>query len=366
MKKKIAYIVSAVVLIFLSILVYDYYKMGSRNLVKNIISKKDLINILVAGRKNYKNNTFKFFALVTINTANRNIGVTFIPPQFKINMNSSDEVKQISEVEFSDFEIIRSNIKDKLKLDVPFFVKIYSDDVVRFVNLIDGIDLFKLDQEKCVDNVSFGLNYMDGRKVYQYINCAEENSIFIKYDRILDLIQTLYHTDKKMELINEVKFISKIVDNVKTNLLPQEVVSIAGLIKDKGTLYSTVLPGNYNQNYYDVDELSYKTYQQEFLTKIVVKHEGELNSKIRILNGTNVSGLARKLRNSLMRDGLNVVEFSSSPYPFMNDSIIISRTCDYRSVEKISEITGINKIYFVTDTRLLNNILIIIGGDMAK
>jgi len=366
LKTKLKYLVILVFVIFVILLGYNYYKKGSRNLVHNIIVKKNLINILVAGRKHYHKNTFRFFAIVTLNTANKNIGVTFIPPQFKVDVGG--KARQICDVEFSNFTNIRDTFKNKLKLDVPFFIKVYSEDVVRFVNIIEGMDIFSLDQAKCVDNIKFGLNYLDGRKIYDYLNCAEDNSIFIKYDRILDLIQTLYHNVGKMELIKNAGLISRIIDNAKTNLFPQEIFSILNLLKgkEKSNLYSTVLPGNYVDGYYDVDELSYKAYQQEFLTKIVVKYEGDPNSSIRIMNGTNVSGLARKLRNSLMRDGLNVVEFSTSPYPKMKDSIIISRTCDYRSVEKISEITGINKVYFVTNSRLLNNILIIIGGDMIK
>jgi len=63
---------------------------------------------------------------------------------------------------------------------------------------------------------------------------------------------------------------------------------------------------------------------------------------------------------------MNVVEFGTSNYPAIYDSIIVCRKSDLKSANKISEMTGIGKIYFVTDTTQLNNILIIVGEDMAK
>ncbi|NCU32928.1 MAG: LytR family transcriptional regulator [Candidatus Moranbacteria bacterium] len=55
--------------------------------------------------------------------------------------------------------------------------------------------------------------------------------------------------------------------------------------------------------------------------------EGE--HKIKILNGTSVPGLARKLRNTLIKDGFNVVEFGTSAYPPMKETVIICRKSDF-------------------------------------
>jgi len=345
----------------------NLYNKRNRNIIDEIIVMKDIINVLIAGRNVYNENTFAFFALVTINPVNNNIGITFIPPDYRIMMNDSGtKLKKISEIDLYYFDRIKYTLKKDIQMNVPFYIKLYSPDVVRMVNLIEGIDVFSLDQGVYSNKQNFGLQYLDGEKCIEYINRTEKNSIYIKYDRILDLLLTLYNEREARKQMFSSEFLVEVFKNIKTNLMPQEIFSIADIVFNKGNVDSTLLPGGFNHGMYVVDEISYKTYEQEFLTKVIVNTDSEPNIKIKILNGTDVPGLARKLRNILIRDGMNVTEFGTSTYPKIHDSIIICRKCDIKDANKISEMTGIVKTYFVTDTTQLNNVLIIIGEDMVK
>jgi hypothetical protein len=126
------------------------------------------------------------------------------------------------------------------------------------------------------------------------------------------------------------------------------------------------LPGGYVNDLYLVDEISLKAYQQDFLMPIAVQDSGEYEIKIKILNGTSVPGLARNMRNSLIKDGFNVVEFGTSTYPPMKESVLICRKSDFFAAGSVSKNTGIKNIYFVNDNTQLNNLLIIIGEDFAR
>lgn len=359
-------IISAALILFI-FLGINYYRKQNRNVIDEIISMNDMINVLVAGRNVYNENTFSFFALITINPVNNNIGVTFIPPDYRIMMNDDGtKVKKISEIDLYYFDRIKYTLKKDIQMNVPFYVKLYSPDVIRAVNLIEGVDIFALDQAVYSTKSSFGLQYLDGVKCISYINSAEQNSIYMKYDRILDLLLTLYNDRENRKKLFSNEFIDELFKNIKTNLMANELYSIAEIVSKKGNIDSTLLPGGFDNGLYVVDEVSYRTYQQEFLTNLVVESESEPNVKIKILNGTSIPGLARKLRNDLIRDGMNVVEFGTSNYPAIYDSIIVCRKSDIKSVNKISEMTGISKIYFVTDTTQLNNILIVVGEDMAS
>lgn len=345
----------------------NFYNKRNRNVIDDIIAMKDMINVLIAGRNVYNDNTFAFFALVTINPMNNNIGITFIPPDYRIMMNDSGtKVKKISELDLYYFDRIKYTLKRDIQMNVPFYIKLYSPDIVRTVNLLEGIDIFSLDQAAYSTRQNFGLQYLDGEKCVDYINRTEKNSIYIKYDRILDVLLTLYHDRENMKKMFSYDFISELFKNIKTNLMPHEIFSIAEIVFNKGNVDSTLLPGGFSNGLYVVDEISYKTYEQEFLKNIIVNADSEPNIKIKILNGTSVPGLARKLRNELIRDGMNVTEFGTSNFPRIYDSIIVCRKCDMKDADKISGITGIGKIYFVTDTTQLNNILIIVGEDMVK
>lgn len=367
MDKKKKLIVTAALTGIILYLCISFYIKSTRNVIETIIDNKDLINILVTGRNVYKENTFNFYALVSINPANNNIGITFIPPDYRIMMNDSgsDSVK-ISDVDFYYFDRIRYTLQKDLQLNVPFYVKVYASDVIRTIDLLDGINMFALDQEKCITRAKTGLNYLDGRKTIDYINCADMNSIYIKYDRILDVLMTLYYErEKRLALLNE-DYVTEIIKNIRTNLLPQEIFSVIKLISAKGNLMSTLLPGGTNAGFYLVDEINFKTYQQDFLVPLVAEGTPENAVKIKILNGTSVQGLARKLRNNLIRDGLTVTEFGTSNFGNFEHSVIICRQCDIFTANRTAEIAGIDKIYFITDTSQLTNILIIIGEDMVS
>jgi len=363
--KKVKIITAAAVIIVL-LFGINLYRKSTRNVIDEIISKNGLINILIAGRNVYNENTFSFYAIVSINPSNNNIGITFIPPDYKIMMNDDGtKIKKISELDFYYFDRIKYSLKQDLQLHVPFYIKIYSSDVIRSVNMLDGLNLLLLDQPGLSLKEKFGVNYLDGKKIINYINSSEQNSIYLKYDRILDILMTLYSEREMFKKFQNEQFITEIFKNIKTNLMPQEIYSISKIIFEKGNVDSTLLPGGFNNGLYVVDEVSYRTYQQEFLTTLITDSDSDSNAKITILNGTNIPGLARKLRNDLIREGLNVVEFGTSGFPFQKDSMIVCRKCDIRAANKTAELAGINKIYFVTDTTQLSNVLIIVGEDMA-
>lgn len=150
-------------------------------------------------------------------------------------------------------------------------------------------------------------------------------------------------------------------------MMPQEAYSLGKLILGKGDLSCTILPceiddaGNYR-----LDEISYKIYEKEFLLPLVKGDESVAAIKVKILNGTDIPGYARKMRNLLIREGLNVVEFGTSPYPRLGYSILINQRGSLINTRKTSEITGIKHIYHVIDNSQLHDVLIILGKESAK
>ncbi len=367
MKKKITILGVAIAVIFLVLLSVDFYQRSTRNAVENLAKEKKLVNILIAGSNVYRERCHNFFCVLSINPENNNVGVTFIPPNFRVYLDE-DRKKSMAmrEVDFIYFERLRKSLLRDLKLNVPFYVELYSSDVKRIVNLLEGIDLFILDQPKMKSFLKFGINYLDGNKIMRYINNVENGSIYLKFDRIEDIFLTLYHNRMKKRNLAELSFLSEMISSIKTNLLPQEVMTIVGYLLGEGNFSTIMLPGTFNGGYYTNDDISHKIYESEYLQHLVMDKEGENVVKVKILNGTSVSGLARRMRNNLNRDGLAVVEFGTSPFPPMKKSVIIARKSSTGAVKKVSELTGIDNVHYIIDNTLLHNVLIIIGEDLAQ
>jgi len=366
-KKKI---IIAVVLFITALIVlffYSCYRTKTRNSVETLVRNKKIINIFVTGSNVFRENSHRFFCIISINPDNANAGITFLPPAYRISLNDGgDRFTTLERAGLDDFDHIQRTIRADLKLAVPFYFELYSPDVVRTIDLLEGIDLFVMDQLKDPGSPDYGLHYFDGGKVVRYINSAEENSIYVKYDRVLDVLLTLYHDKNKLKRFDNAPFIIEMFKSIKTNLLPQEILSVAELVLKGNKLISTVLPGGFENGYYLVDDITRKIYEKEFLSSLVLDREIDPHMKIKVLNGTGTPGLARKMRNSLIRDGLTVTEFGTSKYQNIAASIIVNRRASQESLGKLSEITGISNIYHVIDSTQMNNVLIIIGEDYAR
>lgn len=344
------------------------YRMYTRNAVDVLAQNKKMINILIEGSNSFHDNRHSFYAIMSVNPDNNRVGITFIPPNFRIGIDySGKKAKRIDEIDTDNFGKISKSLSRTLKINVPFYIELYGADVERFVDLIEGIDIFVLDQAKDIEGVRTGINYFDGSKIIQYINTVENNSIYKKYDRIQDILFTLYTGREKYRKFMNMTFISEALRKFNTNMLENEIMSLLKIMDSDSELVCTLLPGRVDDaNYYITDDIACKLYEKEFLARLVIEDNSDTSIKVKIQNGTNVPGLARKMRNILIREGLNVVEFGTSPYQALEHTIIINQKSDLKGVKTISEIIGVNRIYHIIDSSQLNNALIIIGKDYVK
>jgi hypothetical protein len=368
MKKVILVIVCALVLLGGAYSIY-YYNLSTRNSVDILIENKKLINILISGSNKFNDNQHKFYAVLSVNPENSKVGVTFLPPELEIDINGDGEVIPLSAVNMRDFNKLSVALFNTIKIKIPFYVTLYAPDVVRAVDLIEGIDLYALKTDEVLRTKPMYLNYFDGEKIMYYINKVEDNSIYLKYDKIQELLLTLYHNKKTLVKFIDIGFISELTKTLEksTNILPQELLSIVELIMKESSLSCTILPGQYSQEgMFFHDDIASKTYENEFLRWLVFKQEGKKSAKVKIVNGTNISGLARRIRNTLVREGVSVVEYGTSPYPDVSRSVIINLNGDESASKQVSDVLGVSRVYYKINNTQLHNILVIVGKDLVK
>jgi anionic cell wall polymer biosynthesis LytR-Cps2A-Psr (LCP) family protein len=367
LKKNVILICSIAIILIICVSVIHVYGVITRNAVEKLYSEKKLINVLIAGTNSKKTSKFNFFAIATFNPETKYIGITYLPPSYRVELSDSEnEFEALCNIDFSNYEIVRKSLFKNLKLNVPFYIAVNSNDVSRITDLIGGLDLFVLDQYSDLSINAPGSYYFDGDKILQYINKVENNSIYVKYDRIQDIMMTVFANKKNYSKFLSIKHIPKLVSGIKTNMYPQEILSLAEVLEEDSFILSTIVPGSFKNKYYVVDDIGYQIYESNFLSQIILGKESEYSIKVKIINATSQSGLARKMRNYLNRDVINVLEFSSSSYGRFEESVIIGKRGDGKSVKKISDLTGITKICYVTDNTQLNNVMVIIGNDISN
>lgn len=356
-------------IVILSLLGVYYYKRSTRNAVERFIANDVTINILIAGSNVFNDNKHKFYSVLSIQPGTKKIGLIFLPPDFRVLTDERrGRYQRIDEIDSSDFKSLADSLYHDIKLKIPFYVILYSPDIERLVDLVGGIDLYFLNQAEGIHGTEYGLNYLDGSKTVKYINSAEKNSIFIKYDRIQDILLTLFYNRDKYRKFFNLEFISEVIRTIKTNLLAREIAGLAKILYDEKTeLMCSIAPGSYDEDgLYYIDDISYKMYENDYLKTLIKGVDPEQPVKIKILNGTDVSGLAKRTRAFLVREGLNVVEFGTSPFPSQEASVIISQKGNIGPARKVADLLSIDRIYHVIDSTQLNNVLLIIGWDRTR
>ncbi len=266
MKKRIAAISAVAVIVILLSWGFYFYRISTRNAVEKFIAGDIMINVLIAGSNSYNDNRHKLYAVMSIQPGTRKIGLMFLPPNLRVSTDRRNrEYRRIDEMDVTDFDTLSQSLFNETKLKIPFYIVLYAPDVERLIDLIGGLELYYLDQVKNIHGIKAGINYFDGAKIMQYINSAEENSIFIKYDRIEDILLALFTDKTKYKKLFTMEFVSETIKSIKTNLLPQEILSLGGLIYDKkADILCTILPGSFTENgFYHVDNISYKLYEKE-------------------------------------------------------------------------------------------------------
>ena len=157
------------------------------------------------------------------------------------------------------------------------------------------------------------------------------------------------------------------LSSLNTNLLIQEMLSLADLVYDAKTVYTTIMPGKVDSNdNYTVDDITRKLYEQKFLRPLVLGITDTESIKVRILNGSDIPGLARKMRNVLTKEGLTVVEFGTSPYSVIDKTVIINQKGNLNSALRVSSILGIDAMYHIVDSSQLADVLVIAGKDYSQ
>lgn len=366
-KKIVPFLILFFALGMLVLYIFNSFSVEKDNAVDILASKKNMVNILLAGSNSFKDNKQTFFAVLSINPETGKTGMTFIPPKLEVNLYGDGTGYTLDQVNVSDYEDLCQALSKIFRRSIPFYVSFYSPDIINFVDYTEGIDLYLLDSDKNIYGSKQGINYFDGEKTIQYINNVPDNTIFQKYDRIQDLILTLYYSREKYAKFFNPFTVKVLTRSVKTNINQGEFLSLGNIVLGKGDLICTVLPGRFSsEGIYYVDEVAYKIYEASFLKKLLFKEKGEMNVKVRVLNATSISGLAKKTRNSLVREGINVVEFATFKYGKLDKSVLINQNGDISAVKYISELTGITNVYHITDSTVLNDVMVIIGKDNIK
>jgi len=267
-------------------------------------------------------------------------------------------------------------IGDLVGLDIPYYVKIDFEGFEQTVDSLGGVsidvtqdlvDPFYPTPSKGYEtlDIKAGTYTMDGAMALKYARSRKSTSDFDRARRQQDILLALRGKALDLELLTaptKVIEIGEVVkDHFSTNLATDEMERALELLtmvdtekiyhkvfddSPNGMLYGTKIDGIYVLKPIDDDYTKISDFVNSALTQVGGEDVPEVADlaplKIEVLNGTNITGLAGRVGDTLAAAGFEVVNVGNNPTKGLTDSIIYDGTVGsrYSAIHKLADLIG--------------------------
>lgn len=384
-KNVISFLITTSLIILLIILLYfyfNYYFLGGR--IIKYIKNNEPISILLLGLDNVKDSRKTDTMLIGIyNPSSKRFGLISIPRDLKVDLESrfGHETIKINAI-YSKYGInkLLSVINNLTGTDVTFYTIIDLSALIKIVDLMDGVELYideKMNYKDQAGNLfidlPIGIIQCDGLKAMQFIRYRKDERgdlgrLDRQYEFILSLAQKAIY---KKNILTNFKLLKTIFKYMKTNMNFNDIINLIRSLStaDLNNIENIKIPGKfiniYGIDYIETNPEYTKKIVQEFLDKIsLIKNDFLPNEiKVQVLNGSGKIGAAKIIRDKLVRNGYNVVEFGNADSQNYPNSIILNCSGNLKKVLKVSQILKCNKIYNKINKFIMIDVIIIVGKD---
>jgi LCP family protein required for cell wall assembly len=317
------------------------------------ISSNGSTNILLLGMdigdpKQVENRSIKrtdTIMVLNYNPQSKTLHIVSIPRDTLIEIDGKNE-KINAAYAIGGYPKITSEVENLLNININYIAKIDYNAFDEIIDAIGGIDM-KIDRNMIYDDdvqklhINFKAGetvHLDGKKAEEFFRWRKNNdgSGFANGD--LDRIENQHKFMSKVVdkctspliLFRISKIMSALGDNVETNMSPTEIISY-GLkfmnIKKENMTMETLngTPKTINrESFLIVNKNANSDLLGELSSSTISKNISESTSKddirIKVLNGTKISGLAAKVKNELNDSGYTKIDTGNIE---LNDKSII-------------------------------------------
>lgn len=321
--------------------------------------------------------------VLNYNPKTKGVNLVSIPRDTLININGAN-YKINSAYALGGYSRLETEVENLLNININYIVRVDYNAFREFIDAIGGIEM-TIDQNMYYDDEGQNLhiNFKAGETVKLDGQKAEE---FFRWRKNND--GTGLATGDLGRIENQQKFISKVIDKCKN---PMIIFRLPGILNAFADNIETNIPG-YKTIGYAIKFLlhssninmttvtgdlkmiggqSYlifnKSYNTDIINALGENAEGSeevsvnYNARIKVLNGTNINGLASRVKEKLIGNGYTNIDVDNTVDT--ENSIILSD--DKSNAKKIKKVVDISNIDKKEDKLEYNDydVIIIIGND---
>jgi LCP family protein required for cell wall assembly len=274
---------------------------------------------------------------------------------------------------YGDIELLEETIENLMGISIHYYGVV---DFEGFQYIIDAIGGVKIDVEKdmyYVDqagslkiNLHSGEQVLDGKKALDYARfrfdpLGDLGRIQRQQKLINAVIDKVMNFDIMVKLPN---IISSLTEYIKTNMNPNEIISLARILKDidRDKIWVETIKGEPQY----IDRVSYLVVEQEQVEKrvkyLIDNKQRGLN--VEVLNGARIPGIARSVASKMTELGFNIVNVDNADSFDYQKTVLIIYSKEITIDEYVKQYLGDIDIIRKEQPQSEVDMTIIIGKNM--
>lgn len=274
---------------------------------------------------------------------------------------------------YGDIELLEETIENLMGISIHYYGVV---DFEGFQYIIDAIGGVKIDVEKdmyYVDqagslkiNLHSGEQVLDGKKALDYARfrfdpLGDLGRIQRQQKLINAVIDKVMNFDIMVKLPN---IISSLTEYIKTNMNPNEIISLARILKDidRDKIWVETIKGEPQY----IDRVSYLVVEQEQVEKrvkyLIENKQRGLN--VEVLNGARIPGIARSVASKMTELGFNIVNVDNADSFDYQKTVLIIYSKEIAIDEYVKQYLGDIDIIRKEQPQSEVDMTIIIGKNM--
>ena len=274
---------------------------------------------------------------------------------------------------YGDIELLEETIENLMGISIHYYGVV---DFEGFQYIIDAIGGVKIDVEKdmyYVDqagslkiNLHSGEQVLDGKKALDYARfrfdpLGDLGRIQRQQKLINAVINKVMNFDIMVKLPN---IISSLTEYIKTNMNPNEIISLARILKDidRDKIWVETIKGEPQY----IDRVSYLVVEQEQVEKrvkyLIDNKQRGLN--VEVLNGARIPGIARSVASKMTELGFNIVNVDNADSFDYQKTVLIIYSKEIAIDEYVKQYLGDIDIIRKEQPQSEVDMTIIIGKNM--
>ncbi|MBU1078637.1 MAG: LCP family protein [Spirochaetes bacterium] len=375
----------AVVLLILLYLYFYYYFFGGR--INTYVEKKEMISILFIGLDDADDHKKADTLLLGLyNPPTKRFGLVALPRDLKVEVEDRAGLKtmKINSLysKYGSGKLLKI-VRNLTGIDVKFHVAMEISALVKIIDLIGGVELYIDNEMKYVDKAANlfielpkGIIKCDGLKAMEFIRYRNDDRgdmgrIERQYEFILNLLKKAVI---QKDLLSNLQLIKILYKNVDTNLNFKDIINLIRYSShaDFNNVDMIKVPGKflnlYGTRYIEPDITKSKRVISNFIKKMTYTISDIIPQeiKVQVLNGSGKGGVAKRIRDKLVRNGYNVVEFGNAESQDYEEMLILDRSGNMKKALKVASLLKCKNVFPKINKFILIDSTIIVGKDYKK